>query len=312
MRFWIIWGLRLTKGILNAARAHWGLGDAPITLIAARENQVFRVETIDGPTALRLHRPGYRQANELRSELQWMAMLAQNGIPVPHPFAALDGSQILVHGDTVVDLLSWLKGAPLNSNDASKDVYFRLGKLVAQMHILADDWILPTGFARPAWDLAGDHPSWGQFWNNPQLSASERDLLVRFRDIARVKLAALSQPDVGLIHADLVPDNVLRDGDQLQPIDFDDGGFGYRLFDLATITYHSRRLDQTGGLARATLEGYSTVRLLDFAALPLFEALRACTYVGWNITRLNEDGGDVRNTRFIAAALANAAAVLTE
>ena len=100
-----------------------------------------------------------------------------------------------------------------------------------------------------------------------------------------------------------MPDNVLLHADQLQPIDFDDGGYGHRLFDLATITFRSRRTDPTGALARATIDGYTSLRPADLTALPLFEALRACTYVGWNITRMAEDGGATRNARFIAAAL---------
>jgi len=36
--------------------------------------------------------------------------------------------------------------------------------------------------------------------------------------------------------------------------------------------------------------------------LPLFEAIRACSYIGWNISRMDEAGGRERNVRFIAEA----------
>ena len=116
-------------------------------------------------------------------------------------------------------------------------------------------------------------------------------------------LADIRQPDTGLIHADLVPDNVLSDGSQLQLIDFDDGGFGYRLFDLATITCRSRLRHGSDALATATVEGYANHRQLNCGALPLFEALRACSYVGWNISRMQEPDGGSRNARFIAEAV---------
>ena len=58
--------------------AAWGLAGAPCRLVAQRENRVYRVETPDGARALRLHRAGYRSPAELKSELDWMAALADS------------------------------------------------------------------------------------------------------------------------------------------------------------------------------------------------------------------------------------------
>ena len=301
----------MTEAIIRAARAHWGLGDVAITLVAVRENAVFHVKTPDRPAALRLHRRGYRKEDELRFEIQWMAMLAQHGVAVPKPIVAVDGSDILICDGTVVDLLSWLEGATLSAGPVKPGLYFDLGYLVARMHDLADDWTLPSGLSRHTWDLVGDQPTWGRFWENPQLTPEQAALLVTFRDTARTLITGMKNPDIGLIHADLVPDNVLLNGGRLQPIDFDDGGFGHRLFDLATITFRSMRTDPTGALADATVAGYCAGRMLDIGALPLFEALRACTYVGWNIARMDETGAEARNTRFIAAALSSVTAFLS-
>jgi hypothetical protein len=73
-------------------------------------------------------------------------------------------------------------------------------------------------------------------------------------------------------------------------IDFDDGGFGFRLFDLATTANRLDRHDPTGGAGARLLQGYLATRALDLTHLPLFRALRAMTYVGWVITRLHEPG----------------------
>jgi hypothetical protein len=54
--------------------------------------------------------------------------------------------------------------------------------------------------------------------------------------MARDRLAAMRPgPDFGLIHADPVRENVRRDGPPLRMTDVGDGGFGFRLFDLATV-----------------------------------------------------------------------------
>ncbi len=292
-----------TEQVINKACDYWGLHNTSVALVAARENRVYRVESQKGVFALRLHRSGYRTLDEIRSELIWMNMLIKHNTSVPNPISAIDGDFIKMVDGIVVDILSWVEGKPLNQIEPTAMIYHDLGVLLARMHELADAWPLPESFARPTWNLVGDAPSWGRFWENPQLTKEQQATLLDFRDYARSTLESLPQPDCGLIHADLVPDNVLYNGHQLQAIDFDDGGFGYRLFDLATITHRSKRLQSSDKLAAAVISGYQKHRVLDCYSLPLFEALRACTYVGWNISRMHEPGGAERNDRFIAEAL---------
>jgi len=292
----------LTDQLISAAREHWALGNSVITLVAARENRVYRVDHPSKPVALRVHRPGYRCTAEITSELLWMEMLSENGIDAPKPIRATDGTYYLVIDGVVATVLSWLDGTPLSDISVTSEMYYELGRLLAQMHTLADAWELPSGFNRPTWDLVGDQPSWGRFWENASLTKEQARRFVKFRDRARRAIAALAPLDRGLIHADLAPENVLNNGHRLQPIDFDDGGFGFRLFDLATITHRNRRQQDGDVLSEATINGYCSERTLDRDALTLFEALRACTYVGWNITRIDEPNGRQRNTRYIAEA----------
>jgi len=195
-----------------------------------------------------------------------------------------------------------MDGSPLSQCEVDDHTYFELGVLLAKMHTLADTWQAPTAFTRPQWDLIGDNPSWGRFWENPALGAQLKRKLESFRDVARDALAGLSAPDIGLIHADLVPDNVLRNDSELQLIDFDDGGYGHRLFDIATVSLKTHRLSQSEKLTNALVKGYRSRRTLDSDALPLFEAIRACSYIGWNIPRMQESGGIERNERFFSEA----------
>lgn len=181
---------------------------------------------------------------------------------------------------------------------------------MARMHEAADGFSRPAGFERPAWDVAGllgDAPFWGRFWDCETLSAQDRIYLSRLREDLSVVLADLApQLDQGLIHADLVRENVfLRDG-SVAFIDFDDCGFGFRLFDLATVLLRNRREPDYPALRAALLSGYEAVRprlAREFEHLPLFLLLRALTYIGWaaarpelpdNIARLNRYVADVR------------------
>ncbi|MEM8701631.1 MAG: homoserine kinase [Pseudomonadota bacterium] len=289
--------------------AFWGMGTADFRLVAARENRVFKVSDGAEAYALRLHRPGLRSNEELRSELVWMAELGQNGISVPHPVASQNGDFLLELNGRQASMLTWMSGAPLGRTGQPLDqpdrmgVFFRLGQQMARMHAVSDRWTPPGWFKRIRWErnaLVGPDPLWGRFWENPDLDAAGQTLLHRFRRVADARLRELDQLlDTGLIHADLVRENVMVDGQDLHLIDFDDAGYGYRMFDVATALIKNRREPDYPDLQRAFLEGYATERELEVSTLDLFLALRAVSYVGWIIARLDEDGGRRRSKRMI-------------
>jgi Ser/Thr protein kinase RdoA (MazF antagonist) len=211
-----------------------------------------------------------------------------------------------------VDVLDWLSGETLDVVlEQSKPVkraalFHMLGQNMAWFHNICDAWQQPDGFTRCAWDsegLLGDAPLWDRFWENSGLSLEDRALLATFRQKAREELTTRkNELDHGLIHADFVAVNVMVSETGLHFIDFDDGGFGYRVFELATaLLKHIDAADFTD-LKQALINGYTNIRPIDFGTFDLFMALRATTYVGWNITRMDEDGGTTRNTRFIKTA----------
>lgn len=178
---------------------------------------------------------------------------------------------------------------------------------MAKLHTVSDAWTVPPSFARCAWNregLLGNTPLWGRFWTNPALNENDRALLTQFREAADAKIACSGDTlDYGLIHADLVSGNMMICGGELQFIDFDDGGFGFRLFDIATALCKHQFAPDYQRLQGALLEGYTSIRPIALDQLDLFMAIRAGTYVGWNISRMEEEGAVARNERFITTAL---------
>ena len=296
-----------------AALAAWGMADAMLGDVIERENQVHPITHNGARFALRLHRPGYRSAEQLQSELDWMAMLADAGLHVPAPRPTLTEDLIACVEGQNASMLEWVPGTrmgqvgePLALEDRCGS-FHRLGVGMAKLHLTCDAWEPPDGFTRPAWDadgLVGGAPLWGRFWDAPFLQDADRRLLTDFREAAREELRALADADSGLIHADLLGENVLIDGTTQYFIDFDDGGWGYRMFDVVTSLIKNRHEPDYPDLEAALLEGYHSIRSLDVSALPLFKALRACTYIGWLADRLTLPGAPARAIRNTQAARA--------
>lgn len=295
---------RLARGALAA----WSLTDAEIAPIKYRENAVFRVASRDGAHfVLRVHRPAYRSDAHIRSEVAWMRALAESGVPTPDFLPTRAGDVLCVAAAEGVpeprqcDLMAWVEGRPIGTLEGGVDLeeealrrtYRTVGEIAARMHAHAASWQAPADFARPAWDvdtLVGDAPVFGRFWELEAISPERLALLLRARDRARERLAAFgaSPEQYGLVHGDLVPDNLLAEDAVVRAIDFDDCGFTWYGFELATSLFP---LLVSGGFEVALagyLEGYRSLRPWpDEAIGPIADFLmaRALSYLGWPVGR---------------------------
>jgi Ser/Thr protein kinase RdoA (MazF antagonist) len=299
------------QSLALAALRDWDLKVAAVAPIKVRENAVFRIDLAGGGRAvLRVHRSGYHSDAELDSEFAWMSALEAAGIPVPRVVPSRRGRNFEVIatasvGARQIDVFEWIDGRQLGSVEsgiggdgaAIAGQYAVIGAIAARMHNQTAGWQPPAGFRRHAWDapgLVGEQPFWGRYWDLAALTAKQRELLLRARGrIARELAAYGTEPDrFGLIHADLVPENLLIDGARVQVIDFDDAGFGWHLFELATSLYFITG-DSVYPTARdALIQGYRSERELTdeaLARLPLFLAVRGTTYLGWVHTRQDSD-----------------------
>ena len=318
---------RAYEALAHRALQQWGIENASLELLKMRENAVFSVCQADGPMyALRIHRAGYHSNNELRSELQWMAALDANGIRTPEVIPTSSGELF----DTVaidevpeprqVDLLAWIDGEPMGSIEEGVDGdlaelvsnYRRIGMMAGSLHNLSSCWELPEGFTRHHWDidgLLGEQPVWGRFWENERLTPDQKDLILQAREIVRRQLQAFgkTEENYGLIHADFLPENLMIDGDEIKLIDFDDSGFGWYLFELATSLFVHLGEDHFDAVLTALVEGYRSQRELPdehLAYLPVFFMARLFTYLGWLHTREVTDSTEEMAPIIVGAAVA--------
>ena len=306
------------RTIAERGLAEWDLCAVQLELISISENTVFRVDTDAGETyALRIHRPGYHTLAELNSEQQWTAALRQAGIGVPLPRLTRDGrgyATVPVPGSAEtrhVGLVEWFEGVTLSSMMAqAADMealalhFNQLGRIAARIHNQAVGWQIPDNFQRHAFDadgFMGDTPFWGPFWILPELKAAEREHILNAR---RAIYRVLSDCDkeggtYSLIHADLHPDNLLVNGDQLHVIDFDDSGFGWHQYEIAVALDAYREPPHFEVARDALISGYRSERPISDAAielLPIFLLIRSLALLGWLHERPEHNkGGRVRN-----------------
>jgi Ser/Thr protein kinase RdoA (MazF antagonist) len=270
-------------------------GGRVVRTLRDRENHVFEIALADGKrAALRLHRSGYQSSASIRSELWWCAALAKAGLPVPEAIPTLNGDYLLGQPDgRQASVIAWIDGEPLGEASLPfarpltevLDHYHTLGAVLARVHQATDALTLPDTFTRPRWDVAGlvgDEPLWGRFWDHPAASADQRQLLRYARDALQERLAG----EIGLIHADVLRENVLVNGRSISLIDFDDSGFGFRLYDLGTALVQTVHHPAQADLRAALMHGYGTT---DDRMVQTFTLARTLASVGWTVPRLAAD-----------------------
>ena len=286
-------------------------------LLSVRENAIFEVHG-EGRRrgVLRLHRTGYQDARSINSEMLWLQYLSNQGFPVPAPFCA-EGDRLVLTTATGrhATLLGWVSGYhPGSAGDPAPigHRYREIGAALAQLHNATDGFRPPAGFVRPSWDIdgfLGEEPLWGRFWEHSGLTMADARLMQEVREAARADLERFLQDgaDFGLIHADPLPDNIFISKSGPVIIDYDDSGYGFRMYDLAVATY--RQIDEPGheGLSECLVAGYREHRELPdghWETLPLFHLLRSLACLGWVEPRQDFPGSRERLHRYVETARA--------
>jgi Ser/Thr protein kinase RdoA (MazF antagonist) len=275
---------------ITEALARYGLQDATAELCNVSENHTYRVDHGDRAYALRVHRPGYRTARQIASELAWSDALREDGaVETPVVVAANDGERVVDIGTHNVVLFEWLPGIiPEPDGEDLIDGFRTLGAVSARMHAHARAWTRPPGFNRPVWDYEhtlGAQGYWGRWQDGLGMGPEELAQLQRLDATIARRLDAYGQGDrFGLVHADIRLANLLVDGGHVRVIDFDDSGFSWFMYDFATTVSFMEDHPRVPELRAAWLEGYRSVAPLaaaDEQELDTFVMLRRLLLVAW-------------------------------
>ncbi len=254
----------------------------PVTATRELDHGVHRVERADGTAWLARVFPAFRSLDAARGDAALLDWLVRAGIPaertaVPEPVSVHDGQAVLV-----TEFASGRQPA------ASPQLFEQLGTLLAQIHGLPSD--------RSPADRAGGA------WHHLVLDATPADELVAVRQLLndarhRVRpggLAAYEQLreavddltlpvdlPVAVVHPDLVPRNLIQDGDDLTVIDWSGAGRGARVVSLGCLLWSTAG---HGPSVDAVIRGYRQTVSLQPAEIEHLDdamALRPAVLACW-------------------------------
>jgi homoserine kinase type II len=213
--------------------------------------------------------------------LNFMAHLANHGIPCPRPIANLQNLYLGELKNKPASLVSRLEGTSVLKPSPLQCA--KVGKLLANMHHAGKSYPLfmdnPRG---PAWRKHAAAKVW------EYLSGEQSELLqneLNYQD--QLDLSALPH---GVVHADLFRDNVLFRGSDIGGVvDFYFAGADSWLFDLA-VTVNDWCMALPGELdperLSAMLEAYSTLRPVTNAEKNLWPAMLRSAALRFWLSRL--------------------------
>jgi Ser/Thr protein kinase RdoA (MazF antagonist) len=307
--------LRRIRQLAEMALGAYGLRGARLTFLRYFANITYRVDVSDPAPKVGDRDPYVPNRYLLRvlctedweitkGEMTWLAALSQEGgLPVPAPVPTLTGelqTRIRTPGvprGRIVSLMRWVDGRQ-RTRDFRPHHFQAWGRMVGRLHEFAAGWQPPEGFKRFVWDWEGLLGGRGFRHTVGELRASMPEHLQEPFQIvsseARAVMEGLGKgPDAyGMVHGDMYSENVLFRGGELIPIDFEDCGFGYWLWDIAVALCQQPWTEAWFQQRDAFLEGYAQVRTLPEAQLghlDLFLAAQYATSVLWASSFLRND-----------------------
>jgi Ser/Thr protein kinase RdoA (MazF antagonist) len=240
--------------------------------------------------------------------LPWLVSAGTtSGVRVPEPIPLVDGS---LHSQVRIDgepdawwsmLLRWVDGDRCPTSDAFVEPASlrAVGSAIARLHLHAARFPPPSmaGCRRKdaAW-LTGPSSAMGN--GAAQAMLRPEDFAV-FRAAAR-RVASVLRSDgeasthFGPIHADLEPGNWVFERGEARPIDFDEFGLGYYLFDLMGALWSHAGREKYPAFRSTLLDAYEAVRPLPPECRNNSDVYLAANFLAWLNHGLAQPDAEVR------------------
>lgn len=252
-------------------------------------NDIYIVKAGEECYYLRISQTGIHNQCDYEEEIFIINTLNENGIDAAAPVRGRDGSFLwkidAPEGKRYAVLFTEAKNIP--SKDDIKKGY-NLGRMVAQMHTVADEKNFTV--SRAPIDLV-------QLAKKP-LDLIQPYLTHRSEDYEFLKNGAenlsryieknlsLEKPYFGYCHGDVHSGNVFFEDDKPKLFDFDCMGYGWRAYDICVYAWNETFGNEKyieSEVWKSFLEGYNSIRKLteaEQASINVFAALRELWLMG--------------------------------
>ncbi|MFT3936078.1 MAG: phosphotransferase [Chitinophagaceae bacterium] len=246
-------------------------------------SHTYLIEQENGKNVFRLYTKGWRTEKEILSEIALLNMLHQNKVSVSYPIE--DVKKIYVQelvapeGIRYGVLFSFAKGEKmLNMPD---EVHYKLGKLMASIHLLTKDYKIERVTYTPDVLLKDSFD-----WLKKFLPAETEEMIYMQTLQNKLYNTFLQAPSdklrFGAVHLDIWFDNLVVDDNKPTLFDFDFCGNGWLLLDISyyILQLFSTERDEAVFHRKKDqfFEGYQSIASISREEMDLIPAAGAAVY----------------------------------
>ncbi|HLT21049.1 MAG TPA: phosphotransferase [Thermomicrobiales bacterium] len=261
---------RRLRPLALSALEQYDLDVERLELVRNDLNGIFRVRTADGRSyLLRVCLPNHHTLETLQAEVAWLqALEAEPDIAAPAPIPAANGEHIVTASAPGVPeprrcmVFSWLPGRPFQRPGVPEE-FELLGRLMARLHDHTDRWQPPEGFTARRLDRLysiGDPAGLLGAVNRERFDGETQHAIAELEARITAELDRLFEGRPQVIHADLHHGNVKLYRGTVQPLDFEDLGWGFPVQDIAISLFYSLNNPRFPELREAFQRGYTAIR----------------------------------------------------
>ena len=287
--------LRKFRKIIAKALVQYPLSNVSVDYIDYAENAVYKITAAEGTYLLRIHASSFRTAAAIKQELQYIALLRDDGFDLQVPLKAINDEYVTHVDGKMISILSWQLGSKKHKSIDNQHFEI-LGNYMAKLHSfsLNNRHKIATTH-REYWtpdNLIGSNPILGSYVDLEKINGFDRGIFeaARLQTLSRLKNHQANQPEkFGMIHADLHFSNILWHEGALRPIDFDDCGMGSFLQDLS-IPIISMQGDKSAHYRDVFLNNYSKTHSINQADADLIDDYILARHIamqGWLFMRID-------------------------
>ena len=262
------WWLEQAKILLT----DYHMPDAEVNWLAYTHNAVFDVVHKRGHFVLRVHDKSAEARLESERWIMIQLIVGMGQQVAPSPIRVMYS----YNTSTIGLFLTHIEGIPRSSESLSLSDMQAIGQYLAEMHNLRIE-----AEERPNLDYNGLFGEMGVYRLSEEAMQVFTDEQLTVMDAAAEKVKAamdelgVSDTEFGLIHGDLLLQNILFHEGEVRALDFEYCGWGYYLYDLTPILWQLKPQARYPELEQALWDGYTSIRPLSSRHRELLETFIA-------------------------------------